>query len=343
MKIIRDTIKSNLRYLFLIAFREKYREFREECKSRPNPFWEYERVQPQEGYHVVEFHSHTDGQQLPEIAQVVGRYGIKLNFVTDHPKKDKTGKMDDKFVGKRLLYYPVNGGVFIGRGTECECLDESEKLFGLIWRKPVRTKMLYLLHRGEIFPGQPLIETTRMAKKQGAKIHTTSTFHDGSRGISKENLLALMGNSTTDIDAIEVLDSGYGMVGLSITRHYWAEIMAKYFAEHNPIAKKAIFASNNDHKNCERGVSGNLIPESYLPCLTDPEFARLTVKDHNAAADILSEQLDKVYMDRVITPIGGYVPALSFLRKDRLETIIMDVGPSLQAKKEDLGRLLKQK
>jgi hypothetical protein len=152
-----------------------------------------------------------------------------------------------------------------------------------------------------------------------------------------------MSDSTTNIDAIEVLDSGYGMVGLTITRHYWAEILAKHFAENNPIEKKAIFASSNDHKNCERGISGNLVPKSYLPCLDDPEFARLTQRDHNAAADILSEQLDKVYRDRVIVPIGGYVPALSFLRRDRLDTIVRDMGPSLKAKKEDLETFLRQK
>jgi len=321
MKVIRDTLKSNITYWFNIRWNRKYRPYLDRYEVLANPLWEHRKVEPREGYRMCSFHSHTDGRSLRDFAMISAKNGFDLVFVMDHDS-------DGKFEGNLVRHYEFREGkgVYLARGIECRCKDIKKKHFGP-FRWAEITKILFAMYDGEIKTKQPLVETVRKAKEQGAIIISASTLHTGATaGISRRNIELLMSDERTRLDGIETLDAGYGFVGKSINRHYWACAVAEYIADSYGIP---VIWSPNDHTDAESGVVANFIKNSDLPCLDNPQVVLRNPY-------LLREQLRDVFARRAIIPAGSLSPIFSFLRPERLRIVALDTKESLGRKAENV-------
>jgi hypothetical protein len=284
-------LNSNLDYWLNLRGDEVEKEYR----NKPHGVIRYPRVRIKWGKYLGTAHSHSDHFRLDQVAQRASEIGYKFFAVTDHLATYK--ESEDQFGDVRLKHFDTFGrgrDVYLIRGAECHCMDEGQevKMVILGYRNPKGNEK-------PIEPGQSLKETIERAKNLNGIIMTTSTFNRDSKGIDRQRLIKHL----NDIDAVGVLDSAVGMLGLPLTRFYASDIRAeKFVREFN----KAGVYELNSHNLDEIGVSGFYLKKEDLPCLTDPTQLL-------ANPDLFTDQFRAVLRRGygAVENTGGYFPAIA--------------------------------
>lgn len=295
----------------------KYQGLVREYLSKPNPWLFTQEIKPLSGSFMCSFHNHSCNYQLTQVARRAAQVGYDLFAITDHNE-------DSKFKGERMKYFEFSDqekqpipGIFLLRGTEYNCIVEKDSIHQL-----GSVKLIFLGYKSPIPAGLNLKEAIAAAKEQESLIFTTATFNDGSRarGISPLELM----DCEKEVDAIGVLDAGFGICGKRLNKCYVSDIRAKKFVQDAKEEKKAEYYENNAHNLGEIGACATYLPQDSLPLLLgDPT-------DVLSDPSSLVQQLAQVFREHPekITNQGGYVPIFSWLHPMRAKVAAEDAVES---------------
>ncbi len=316
-----NIITANWDFWTKLNFDPAYRDIVDEYCAKSNPLWVYKHIRSKFGKYMCGFHSHTDGYSLSDIAEKAATVGYKLFAVTNHDDKKHEG--DAQFEGKRILHFnfPDIGDkgrdIFLWRGIEYNCIDGDDIV-----------KLLILGYRNKIPKEMNVDRAVMAAIGENSLLISTSTLNKGSRerGLNEQEVRAHL----PELDAIGILDSGFGMGGLKLTRFYQSDIRACRLAE--DLGKAGVYEPNC-HILDEIGVSGTHIEKEHLSCLALPP------EELEKNPDMLNEQMRTVFRKQAFENDGGYLPALSFLNYRRAKVIIVDTA---HAQKRNVRDLIKK-
>ncbi len=253
----------------------------------------YKYVQPTDGEHLVSLHNHSDGlnYDLDDIARTAARRHIKVLAVTDH-------NSDIKFDGKKVLYWPYGGGVFLIRGMEVRCKEKDGT-----WKD-----IIFTGYNKNIAPFKNVTDTLKRARDNDSLNIGTSIGNDGAHGLSLDRILEMK----SSFDAVEILDSSTGMVYFR-----YSDILANEFAKKNNLP--GIFAEDA-HTLREIGLSAFGVKQQDLAI---PSGDANTIRDWlNSHGDtILIHTLRKILKNNQFTNYGGYMPRFSLFYPDKFLTL----------------------
>ena len=247
------------------------------------------RVTKHSQYYLVSFHNHSDGndESLEEIALVAAQRGYKIFGVSDHNR-------DDKFEGKRVVYFPFYGGVYLVRNMEIRCHKDGHS----------EGDILVVGHKEHIHPFRPLEDTVEQALEQDAIVIATTPFNTFMGGMGEQQLHKIRDR----IHAIEVFNATSNMWPFT-----YADAEAKAFAQ-----KYGITGIYDEDAHClsEIGLAGFSVNKNLLRSL-DQKPEEIV----NLPQTLIGELRRVLTEDGKVINHGYYMPLFSTLFPTKFRTL----------------------